>query len=211
MNIEVVSFGIGGLMSEQEPIPYKVIMSFKYDDVNSLWEKVKIPYITRYEAQRALRLLVGKFGKSKFAPPRFVSSDGSKVELRPNLNYKRFRVLKTFVCLSGNPSTLHRGWRDLVHTVSHWVYNYRKGYKNHFGHSIDQAKLEYEISQYVISSSWLEGGLKPKVIVLSKDEQLQKKINHLQSLINKWQTKQKVAITFIRKYNKKLKYYQHKK
>ena len=117
-----------------------------------------------------------------------------------------FGVLKTFICLSGNPSTLHRGWRDLVHTVSHWVYNYRKGYRNHFGHSVEQAKLEYEMSKYVISQGWLSGSLKPKVVILSKEEKRLKKLANYQNLINKWQTKLKLANTFIRKYNKKVKY-----
>ena len=185
---------------------YKVDMAFSYNKVNELWENVNIPYITRTEAEKSLKKLIIKFGKSHHAPPRYVSSDGKEVMKQSNLNYKRFRVLKTFICLSGNPSTLHRGWRDLVHTVSHWVYNYRKGYRNHFGHSIEQAKLEYEMSKYVISQGWLSGSLKPKVVILSKEEKRLKKLANYQNLINKWQTKLKLANTFIRKYNKKVKY-----
>jgi len=56
----------------------------------------------------------------------------------------------------------------------------------------------------------LEGSLKPEVIILSKEDKRQKKIDHLQSLINKWQRKQKIANTFIRKYTKKLKYHTKK-
>ena len=195
---------------EDNQIPYKVKMQFDYQKVNDLWEKIKIPYISRKEAEQGMRKLIIKFGKSHFAPPSWVSEDGKQVIKRKNLNPRRFRVLKSFICLSGNPQTLHRGWRDLIHTCSHWVYNYRKGYKNHFGHSQEQAKLEYDMSKYVISSGWLEGGLKPKIVILSKDEKRLKTIKHLQNLIERWQRKQKIANTFIRKYHKKLKYHTKK-
>ena len=92
------------------------------------------------------------------------------------------RIVKSMICLSGDPTTLSKGWRDLIHTISHWVYNYRKGYKNHFGHSYQQAELELEISKFVISSGWLEGGLKSKVIILTKEEKRQKNLDHLQNL-----------------------------
>ena len=70
--------------------------------------------------------------------------------------------------------------------------------------------MEFEITKFVISSGWLEGGLKPKVVVLSKDEKRLEKIKHLQNLIEKWQRKLKIANTFIRKYHKKLKYHTKK-
>ena len=42
------------------------------------------------------------------------------------------------------------------------------------------------------------------------EEKRQKKLDHLQNLINKWQRKQKTANTFIRKYTKKVKYHTKK-
>jgi hypothetical protein len=177
---------------------YKSKMDLKYKSVNELWKDIKIPYITRYEVRKALDKLTFVFGKKRFAPP--------------NIRYKQQkpRIVKSMICLSGDPQTLHKGWRDLIHTFSHWNYNYRNGYKNHFGHSYKQAELEFEITKFVISSGWLEGGLKPKVVVLSKDEKRLEKIKHLQNLIEKWQRKQKFANTFIRKYHKKLKYHTKK-
>jgi len=62
------------------------------------------------------------------------------------------------------------------------------------------------MSKYVISQGWLSGSLKPKVVILSKEEKRLKKLANYQNLINKWQTKLKLANTFIRKYNKKVKY-----
>ena len=177
---------------------YKTKMDLKYKSVNELWKDIRIPYITRYECRKALDKLVFIFGRKKFAPPNI------------KWNMQKPRVIKSMICLSGDPKTLNKGWRDLIHTFSHWNYNYRHGYKNHFGHSYKQAELELEISRYIISSGWLEGSLKPKVVVLSKEDKRQKKIDHLQSLINKWQRKQKIANTFIRKYTKKVKYHTKK-
>ena len=73
-------------------------------------------------------------------------------------------------------------------------------------HSIQQAKLELEMAKYVVNQGWLNGVLKPKVVILSKDEKRNKKLEHYQKLISKWQTKLKLANTFIRKYSKKVKY-----
>ena len=177
---------------------YKSKTDLMYKSVNELWKDVKIPYITRYEVRKALDKLTFVFGKKRFAPPHI------------RYNQQKPRIVKSMICLSGNPETLNKGWRDLIHTFSHWNYDYRNGYTNRFNHSLTQAELEFEITKIVISSGWLEGGLKPKVVVLSKDEKRLEKIKHLQNLIEKWQRKLKIANTFIRKYHKKLKYHTKK-
>ena len=180
--------------SNKEPSEYKLKTSFKYEEVNNLWKDVKVPYITRLESEKAKNLLIKKFGSKRFMPPGISSMKG-----------KKYRVRKTWICLSGDPSTLRKGWRDLVHEISHWVY-WRRFPGRRFNHSFQQAEIEFEMSQFIISSGWLDGGLKPKVVVLSKEEKRQKKLDHYQKLINRWQTKMKLATTFIRKYNKKVKY-----
>ncbi len=73
-------------------------------------------------------------------------------------------------------------------------------------HCFQQAELELAMIKYVQEKGWLNGVLKPKVVILSKDEKRNKKLEHYQKLISKWQTKLKLANTFIRKYNKKVKY-----
>ena len=183
----------------QEEIPYHVKMKFKYDEVNDLWDQQIIPYITRFEAKRAVKLICNKFGKSKFAPPtiRYPISRYGNV------------WWDTFICLSGDPTRMSRGWRELVHQTSHCIYKYYSGYKKRqrkYEHSIQQAELELTILKFVISKNWLNGVLKPKVVILSKDEKQLKKLEHYQKLISKWQTKLKLANTFIRKYDKKVKY-----
>ena len=179
---------------------YQEKMKLKYQSVNNLWKDVKVPYITRVEAEKAVKKLMIKFGKPKFAPP--------------NIRYGMLRYCsvenvwyKTFVCLSGDPTTQWKGWRDLIHLVSHKVYRYRCGFKRRLKpHSYQQAEIEFDMSQFIISSGWLDGGLKPKVVVLTKEQKRQKKLDHYQKLISRWQTKMKLANTFVRKYNKKVKY-----
>ena len=106
---------------------------------------------------------------------------------------------------------MRRGWKELVHQTSHSIYKYYSGFKKRqrkYEHSIQQAELELAILKFVISKNWLNGVLKPKVVILSKDEKRNKKLEHYQKLISKWQTKLKLANTFIKKYNKKIKYLQ---
>ena len=187
-----------------EPIPYRIRMMLKYDEVNHYWDKQKIPYVTKVEAEKAVKKLMFIFGKSKFAPP---------VIKRNMIKYRSVKNVwyKTYVCLSGDPNNPNRGWRDIVHLISHKVHRYRNGFplnnQNGFKpHTIQQAELELEMAKYVVNQGWLNGVLKPKVVILSKDEKRKKKLEHYQKLISKWQTKLKLANTFIRKYNKKVKY-----
>ena len=66
--------------------------------------------------------------------------------------------------------------------------------------------LELEMIKFVLEIGWLNGVLKTKVVILSKDEKRQIKLSHYEKLISKWQRKQKLATTFITKYNKRVKY-----
>ena len=196
-------------MMNKDPLsilPYRTRMQIKYNEVNSYWDKQNIPYVTRVEAEKAVRKLMFKFGKPKFAPP-YIKSNMIKFRSVKDVWYK------TYVCLSGDPTSPNKGWRDIVHLISHKVYRYRHGFaknrQNGFSpHSIQQAELELEMAKYVVDQGWLNGVLKPKVVILSKDEKQKKKLEHYQKLISKWQTKLKLANTFIKKYNKKIKYIQ---
>ena len=57
-----------------------------------------------------------------------------------------------------------------------------------------------------MDQGWLEGKLKPKPKpILTKEEKVVKKINNLQKLLSRWETKQKTAHTYIKKYKTKIK------
>ena len=183
-------------MPQQRETSDKKNLRKSYDKANSILPKT-LPYITYDEAKKSSRLLISKFGKLKDASPN---------NYRPM--YKNVRVRKVWVCLSGDPSTLHRGWRRLIHDLAHRIFRFRS--PSLPDHCQFQADFEAELVSYVNKSGWLEGGLKPKVVILSKEEKRLKKIKHLQNLIERWQRKQKIANTFIRKYHKKLKYHTKK-
>ena len=173
----------------------------KYQEVNDLWKDIKIPYITREEAEKAKNILIRKFGAKKFLPP-FHSA----------MNPKAYRVFKPYICLSGDPTTLWKGWRRLIHSLSHKVYR-RRFPQRWFNHSYQQAELELEMCKFVIDKGWLNQTLKSKVIILSKDEIRNKKLEKYKILISKWEFRVskmernlKTATKYIKKYNKKVKY-----
>jgi len=180
----------------------------KYKECNSIFPK-ELPPITFEEAEKAYKLLVKKFGKLKDASPSRFSNMKIRRWRKVGDKVWKTKVRKCWIALSGDVSFLSRGWRRLAHDISHMVYRYRNP-KARFQHSFQQAELELEIINYIISQGWLSGSLKSKVIILTKSDKRQQKIDHLQKLINKWQRKQKIANTFIRKYHKKLKYHTKK-
>lgn len=174
----------------------------KYQEVNDLWKDIKIPYITREEAEKAKNILIRKFGAKKFLPPFYSAG----------MNPKAYRVWKPYICLSGDPTTLWKGWRRLIHSLSHKVYR-RRFPKRWFSHSYQQAELELEMCKFVIDKGWLNETLKSKVIILSKDEMRNKKLEKYKILISKWEFRVskmernlKTATKYIKKYNKKVKY-----
>tara|TARA_R100001086_G_scaffold216556_1_gene132780 strand:- start:94 stop:723 length:630 start_codon:yes stop_codon:yes gene_type:complete len=192
----------------------------KYQDCNSTLPK-DLPYITKAEAQRAYRLLVRKFGTKQVPGYKGYGSQRDKTwirrkmsvrEIRPlkliNGSYKRFKSYETWtrkcwICLSGNPSTLHNGWRRLIHDVSHMVHRWLR--PNMKDHCFQQAELELNMIKYVQFKGWLNGTLKKKVIVHTPEDKKLAKIKHLEALVRKWERKNKTTLTYLKKYKTKLK------
>ena len=116
----------------------------------------------------------------------------------------RTRPRRCWIALSGNPSLLSKGWRRLVHDISHRIYDWRFPKSNRH-HDIAQAKIEQEMAQFVIDSGWLDGTLKSKPKAKpTKDEKQNMKIINLEKLIKSWETKEQRAKTYIKKYKTKL-------
>lgn len=178
----------------------------KYQDCNSTLPK-DLPYITKVEAQRAYRLLVRKFGRKQTRHPfkdKWLNRKMRVRETRP-LGKKSYETWtrKCWICLSGNPSTLHNGWRRLIHDVSHMVHSWLRPKMKH--HCYQQAELELDMIKYVQFKGWLNGALKKKVIVLTPEDKKLAKIKHLEALIKKWERKSKTTLTYLKKYKTKLK------
>jgi len=167
-----------------------------YGQVNRMWPD-NLPYLESDEALRAYKRLVNKFGKKETMHPTL---GWRKRKLHPG----RKKPRKCWVCLSGDSSSLRRGWRRLVHDVSHRIYDWRFPKSNRH-HDIAQARIEQEMSQFVIDSGWLDGKLKSKSKAKpTKDEKQNVKIISLEKLIKSWETKEKRAKTYINKYKTKL-------
>ena len=169
-----------------------------YGKVNRMWPD-QIPPITKEEAFKAYKLLTRKFGSKK------VWSEYLNEWETKKLYVGRQKPRRCWICLSGNCNLLDRGWRRLVHDISHRVYDWRFP-KSSRDHNIAQAKIEQEMAQYVIDSGWLDGKLKSKPKAKpTKDEIQDKKIKNLIKLIRSWERKETTAKTYIKKYRLKLK------
>tara|TARA_Y100001938_G_C7944576_1_gene356083 strand:+ start:161 stop:766 length:606 start_codon:yes stop_codon:yes gene_type:complete len=177
---------------------YQKKMRGTYGKVNRQFPK-ELPYITREEAFKAYKLLMSKFGKKK------VRNLSNTKWITKKLIARRTRPRRCWIALTGDSSSLWKGWRRLVHDVSHRIYDFQNPNASR-DHSQRQAEIELEIGQYVMDQGWLQGKLKPKAKpILTKDEKIAKKISNLEKLLSRWETKQKTAHTYIKKYKTKIK------
>ena len=177
-----------------------------YGQVNRMFPK-QLPILEKDEAERAYKKLIAKFGTKQ------VWSEYSNKWITKKMKVRRIRkfgektfkteVRKCWLSLNGDTNTLHKGWRRLVHDVSHYVHDFR--FPDSSNHDLAQAVIEKEMVNYVINQGWLEGKLKTKLKPkLTKDEKQNAKIISLEKLIKSWETKEKRAKTYIKKYKTKL-------
>lgn len=135
-----------------------------YDAVNAAWPE-QIPPITREEARRASTKLFAHFGGRN----------------RP--------VRKCWIVLSDRPNRtndLSRGWRRLVHDVSHYVWDDRKSklFKDHGGL---HATLELEMVHYVLEKGWLTGALRiPEKARPDLATRREARLLHARSMLTEW-------------------------
>ena len=121
----------------------------RYEPVNAAWAAIDKPAITREEAARAVTLLYRKFGRKADGGPRMLTD-------------MKFNGAVRRCWISTKPTTgIDKGWARLVHDVSHRVF-YRR-FPAQLAHAPAHARLEREITEYVLASGWLTGTLKPKV------------------------------------------------
>ena len=178
-----------------------------YGQVNRMFPK-QLPILEKDEAERAYKKLIAKFGTKKVWS-EYYSGQWITKKMKVRQTRKRgtktwkTRVRKCWLSLNGNTNTLSKGWRRLVHDVSHYVHDFR--FPNSSNHDLAQAVIEKEMVNYVLNQGWLEGKLKTKLKPKpTKDEKQNAKIISLEKLIKSWETKEQRAKTYIKKYKTKL-------
>ena len=178
-----------------------------YGQVNRMFPK-QLPILEKDEAERAYKKLIAKFGTKKVWS-EYYSGQWITKKMKVRQTRKRgtktwkTRVRKCWLSLNGDTNTLYKGWRRLVHDVSHYVHDFR--FPNSSNHDLAQAVIEKEMVNYVINQGWLEGKLKTKLKPKpTKDEKQNAKIISLEKLIKSWETKEQRAKTYVKKYKTKL-------
>lgn len=155
-----------------------------YERVNSTWP-AEVPPLTKDEAIRAAKKLY-----------RFVRHETFRgtVTVTSGRNYSRAARYSIVV----NPD---RGWRDLIHDLSHWLCRDR--------HGGSHARVERRMIKEVLKRGWLEGNLKstPKAIVRPVEKRYSNAVNNLK----RWRSKLKRAETAIKKLERRVKYYEGKR
>lgn len=153
-------------------------MSGDYDAVNGAWGRSPLPAITRDEASKAARRLMRRFARRKSSWMR-----RCWISLKPT-------------------QSLDRGWARLAHDISHRAYRYvYRAAAPKGGHSRTHAALELSIVQYIVTSGWLDGTLKPKLKPrLSIDVRRAQRLNAATIALANWERKLKLANTKVKKY-----------
>ena len=176
-----------------------------YGQVNRMWPD-ELPILEKIEAERAYKRLINKFGSKKIRYyDKWINRKLKvyRIRKRGTKTWKT-EVRKCWLSLNGDTNSLSKGWRRLVHDVSHYVYDFR--FPNSRDHNIAQAKIEQEMAQFVIDSGWLEGKLKPIIKQpLTKDEKKSKKLLNFEKLLKKWESKMNLANTKVKIYKRRIK------
>lgn len=158
-------------------------MTDHYEEANTVWP-AELPAITAQEAARAARKLTRHFGKRKSG-----------------------RVRRCWVRLKPPFNILRRGWRRLVHDVSHRVYRYEFKKRAGFGeHGAQHALLELEMVKYVIEHGWLNGALRSE----PKPRPKRDRAAHARAMLVRWQSKVRRARTAEKKWATKVRYYERR-
>jgi hypothetical protein len=156
-----------------------------YASVDKAWPAT-IPPITRIEAARAAARLAKAF-KGSWRPPA--------------------PARRCWIALSPPYDSLDRGWRRLVHDVSHILFEQQHRRARRAGtirpHGGFHAALEREMAEYVVSHGWLDGTLRPKPPVRptppSPAEARAAKLAAARLRLATWERKRKLAEGKVRK------------
>lgn len=151
-----------------------------YDAINALWPR-PIPACTRAEAERAARRLMAHFDR--------------RGSYRPHAHFNR-----QWVAVGRRTQDLRRGWRRVVHDVSHIVFG-RQNRQTRGGHGGWHAELELKMTEYVIAQGWLDGALRPPAPrVLTLTERRLKRYERAKANLAAWERRARLTATRVKKW-----------
>src|SRR6185295_8961704 len=169
----------------------------RYQTVNGSWPEGPLPKPDGDEAVRGAKRLFRKFTGRAYRG-KWMATSGR----RNTWPYRGiFYVNPDRKCDHGG------GWRAIVHSMSHFVHYFKGGSRPHdaFGR---HAFLEREMIAYVVESGWLEGKLKRTAKPKAPVDVKQVRYRALLAKIAKWESKQRRAVTALKKLKRQRTYYE---
>lgn len=161
----------------------------RYDPVDALWRSVKVPPITRSEAEHAEALLIQAFDRKEDRSPT-----------RPYILRNRSKARRCW--LSSKPGyDIQKGWARLVHDMGHRIFRHHRPRAR--PHDVGHESIELAMAQYVVTCGWLDGKLRP--YEPSIEDRRMAKLANIEARITRWTTKAKRAATALRKLNRQRK------
>lgn len=161
-----------------------------YRRANACWP-AQVPDLTAEEAERAARRLY-----------RFVTRRTWTGRVKVSSGNRYTKIWSSTIVV--NPD---RGWRSLVHQMSHRL----EGYAGTRGHNAKHARLEMRMIKEVVRRGWLDGKLKaaPKAPKPQPDVRALRKAR-TEAAIGRWEAKKRRAEAALRKLRKRLRYYERR-
>ena len=179
----------------------------RYAPVNTQWPS-PVPALTFHEAAQAAKRLWRRTTKTKL-PWRIVETSGNRESwTRTRAIDPRHRKFARYgIALVLNPE---KGWRDLVHTMSHLIH--RRLEPGERPHSAIHFRLERDLVDYVVNESgWLQGKLKSRAKPKTKPtgvEVRDERHKRVLARIKSWEAKRRRAETALKKLAKQRRYYE---
>jgi|SRR5262245_49739930 len=171
-----------------------------YRRVNASWPE-HVPPLTAEEAERAAKRLYRFVTKSTYT---------GKVVVTSGRRYSGQRWVRTTNSLVWERRIVvnpERGWRDLVHELSHaW-----EAHAGTHGHNATHARLEMRMIKEVVRRGWLEGKLKdtPKPAPAPVDVRAVK-MARTAAAIERWEKKLRRAETALKKLRRRQRAYERR-
>jgi hypothetical protein len=157
-----------------------------YDDVNAMWPET-LPSCRADEAKRAAMNLLRRFA-------------GKRVRYS---NYARVR--RCWIATKPPFNDLRRGWKRLVHDLSHITYRLTYNRRVFSSHGRTHADYERRMIAHVLAEGWLTGVLRDKPV---PTETAGTKLERIMERIARWESKLRRAETALKKLHRRRKYYE---